>query len=198
MNARTKIDACEYTAPPSEEVARGLHWYAIRVPAKKEAAACMLLSRAGYTVFIPFGVKLRRKNRYCAQRRAMRYPLLIRYVLIGFAEAVPVWLSLFRFHIVQSVVCVGGVPAEIPYPAMERLFRLHSSDGEPTATAAQRAMKTHHEFAVGDVVEVVDGAFTGRDVVVSELGGIKAKVLLSLFGRETEIETEIDKLMPYD
>ena len=52
------------------------------------------------------------------------------------------------------------------------------------------------DFEVGDVVKVVDGPFRGYTGTISEInipkGNLKAKI--SIFGRETPVELEFDKV----
>ena len=43
----------------------------------------------------------------------------------------------------------------------------------------------------GDVVQIVDGAFTGQEGRVVEIDGNKVKLMISMFGSETQAEVEL-------
>lgn len=53
------------------------------------------------------------------------------------------------------------------------------------------------DYKVGDVVSIVSGAFEGSSGEVAEIDreSAKAKVIVSVFGRNTSIEVDLDKLI---
>ncbi len=44
---------------------------------------------------------------------------------------------------------------------------------------------------VGDMVQIIDGAFTGQEARVLEIDKSKVKLMLEMFGKETEAEVEL-------
>ena len=50
----------------------------------------------------------------------------------------------------------------------------------------------HIDFAVGEVVNIIDGPFKGFDGAISEIDEQKGKikVLVNMFGRETPVELD--------
>lgn len=59
---------------------------------------------------------------------------------------------------------------------------------EAHSPTEQRFMASGKEFAAGDVVAIVDGPFRDRVVLVQEIRGPMARILMSLFGDERELD----------
>ena len=81
------------------------------------------------------------------------------------------------------------------------------SDGKPIPLTEQEIYALgveHHEvvvgFAVGDTVKVTDGPLDGFLGTVDELDAEKSKVrvIVSMFGRETPVDLELDQVEPVE
>jgi len=130
------------------------------------------------------------------------------YVFAGFAA--PDVGPVIRWHAINKVKQVRGVvgyenrpwrldarrrvvrgddgrTAEIMIPdnrfaAFMRAYR----NGKLHAPKAQQFMRTHHEFAVGDEVDVIAGPYRDMRVKVIEITGASARFLLPLFGNDEQ------------
>ncbi|WP_170923150.1 transcription termination/antitermination protein NusG [Fulvimarina manganoxydans] len=179
------------------DIAARLHWYALTVPAQKEFVAQKILRRYGLRTFVP----LRREYRH-ASAKAKRtrqpkqefcFPLAPRYLFAGFTPGRPLWFDLFSLPCISGVVGIDGRPMPIVRKDMTRLVRKTATG--INAPEAQKFMRTHHEFSVGDVVRVMDGPFEGLSVPVVEITGGLARLCLSLFGGAVDgVEVRLDWL----
>lgn len=170
---------------------RALNWYAVMVRAGQEFAVEALLERRGLVAIVPMITQWRRVNRFVKRKHQVQYPLLARYVLVGF-EGAPRWDIVFGLTMVQSVVGVGEVPWRMQGRQVAKfLIEL----GEVVAPEEQRHMATHHEFAEGDEVEVIGTAYDGHVVRVHRIEGAAARLLLPLFGTQMEVQVPLANLV---
>lgn len=175
-----------------------LHWYAFMVRAGTERAVEALLERRGLLAVVPMRKRWRKVNRHTVKKHAVSYPLAARYVFVGFepqqlVRGAPPWAMVFGITMVQSVVGVGEVPWQMDGTKVAKFLK-ENLDIE--AGAGEVHMAAGHEFAEGDIVEVMEGAFVGFSGPVSEIRGEHAILLLKLFGRENEIAVPIANLEP--
>lgn len=173
------------------DIVARLTWYAIVVVPGREFVAQKILRRYGLSTFVPVRREWRRRNKYVREKELQTYVVAPRYVFGGF-DACPLWFDLFALPNVSGVVGFLDEPARIPSHAMARLIR--KTGGGLNAPQVQKFMRTHHEFSLGQVVEIIGGPFEGRKVPVVELSGARAKVLVELFGTDTPIEVPTDLL----
>lgn len=172
--------------------APSLLWYALLTPPGREFVAQRILRRYGLRTFIPVRREWRRKNKFVKIKDQFTYAAVPRYVMAGFMRSVPLWFDLFNLPVVSGVVGRQGEPMLIPAKAVASLIR--RTGGGLNAPAVQRYMRTHHEFTVGQTVEVIDGPFEGRKVPVVEIRGHCAVVLFEMFNIEQEIEIDMEIL----
>lgn len=177
-------------AMPVAELA-ALNWFAIMVRAGEEFAVEAILDRRGLVAVVPMIRQWRRVNRYVKRKHEVSFPLIARYVLVGF-DGPPQWGRVFDLSMVQAVVGVGEVPWRMDG---RRLARFLVECGEVTVPGAQQHMRTHHEFGEGDAVEIVGGAFDGQVVRVERIEGDAARVLLPLFGAVQEVAMPLANLV---
>lgn len=169
----------------SEERLAVLHWYGVMTRPGAEFAVEAMLERAGFVALVPAQSVYRRVNRYVKRKSRVSYPLLPRYVLIGFeakgrADFEPPWRRVLDVPIPVHPV---GIEQELPW-RMDgtKVAAFLKANGFITAADAERFMRTHKEFAEGDMVDIAEGPFRGHRGRVHVISGREAKVLLPLFG----------------
>lgn len=168
---------------------RDLSWYALCVPPQKEFAAQEILTRRGIASFCPFESVWRQKSRYTKEKILRHYPVMPRYVFAGF-DAEPSWFHIFSIPLITAVVGFNNQPAKIhDMPRFVSHFRngLKRSD-------AEKFMRTHREYGVGDVATVMQGALTGRSVVVESIASGHAFFRMEMFGGERMLNLPIGNL----
>lgn len=188
---RSRMQDCEIDHALLAD-ASDLIWYALLSPPGKEFVAQKILRRYGLRTFIPVRREWRRKNKFVKTKDLFTYAAVPRYVMAGFPSGVPLWFDLFNLPVVSGVVGRRGEPMRLPAKAVANL--IYRTGGGLNAPAVQKFMRTHHEFSVGQTVEVIDGPFEGRKVPVVELRGHRAAVLFEMFGAEMEVELSTDVL----
>lgn len=173
-----------------------LNWYAFLVPAQKEYVAAHILKRRGIDTFVPTETRWRFPNRYAKSRKKkeeVAFPVIPRYVFAGF-DGTPPWYRLFQMPLITAVVGIGD-DAKRMHGRVFEAFMASQCNGSLRAAPEQRFMRSHEEFSVGDNVEILDGAFREHKVVVHEITGHMAKVMLPLFGyEEFEVRVPLDQL----
>lgn len=172
-------------SPDILDVAAGLNWYALQVPPQKEFVAQKILRRYGLRTFVPVRVEYRHPSKKSRQlrlpKREVRMAVAPRYVLAGFERGRPLWFRLFNLPCISGVVAgLDGRPMLLPNKEVRRLIRRTATG--LNAPEAQKHMRTHREFSVGDDVRVMDGPFDGMVVPVVAIGGGFARLGMTLFG----------------
>jgi transcription antitermination factor NusG len=161
------------------------------VRAGEEFAVEAILERRGFVAIVPMIKQYRRVNRYVKRKHQVSYPLIARYVLVGFDGPAP-WHEVFDISMVQSVVGVGDVPQKMQG---RKVAKFLVDLGEVVAPEAQQHMRTHQEFEEGDDVEIIGGVFDGHVVRVHKIEGSAAQVLLPLFGSVQEVPVPLANLV---
>lgn len=117
-----------------------------------------------------------------------RRPLFPGYAFVSLDIARDAWRSVNGTFGVRRIIECGGQPAAVPEGIVAALMEMTNADGCVTFAA---------QFAVGDRVRFLAGPFTE---MIGTLGQLDAqgrvRVLLSLFGRETEVQTRASNLAP--
>lgn len=186
MKKTQKSAACNGHLP---SLVQDLAWYALCVPPQKEFAAQEILHRRGLATFCPFESLWRQKSRYTREKELRHYPVMPRYVFAGFA-APPSWFHIFQIPLVMSVVGFNNEPARI-----QDMLKFVSGFRNGLRRADQeKFMRTHREYAVGDLATIVDGALSGRSVVVENIADGHAYFKMEMFGADMLLNLPIGKL----
>jgi transcription antitermination factor NusG len=180
------------------ELVAGLDWYALLVPPQREFSAAETLHRRGIPTFCPYDVVFRHKS-LIAKRKGLpkeerRFPIMPRYVFAGFAGTPP-WWHLFQIPLITGVVGLNGTPLKIGstekpiMPGFIAKFRngLRRPD-------AERFMRTHREYAVGDLARIAEGALRDKVVEVEKIDAGRAFFHVEMFGGEQWLSLPLDYL----
>lgn len=174
------------------EMAAGLEWYALRTPPQKEFVAQEILTQRGLVTFCPQDKRWSRPNRFTKLKTLKPYPVVNRYVFVGFRSGAPLWFNLFQLPCIQGCVGINGRPMKLDHAAMERLLRVYPNGIQrPTKEDYQSAQA---EYKTGDMVRICEGPFDGMVVPVIHLKGNEAIVFMELFGSRHEVKINVDML----
>ena len=124
------------------------------------------------------------------ERKKVTRKLFPGYVLVNMVMNDDTW------YVIRNTAGVTGFvgPGSEPVPLTDiELMKLGITEGEPEAE------KIKLDIAVGDLVEVTDGAWAGRESVIKEINMNKQTVTIEvdMFGRATSVEidfTDVKKL----
>lgn len=173
-----------------------MNWYCLRTAPEKEFTAEQILTRAGFTAFVPFVIEYRRQNRYSVRKVEVRRPLMVRYLFLGYENHEVPWLHLFTKcqGVLQAALARNGAPWCFPEEEIGDLM-LKSSAKAPYLW---RFMRTHKEFNVGDDVRVVEGPWKDHPeayhVPVQEIDRGVARLFLTVFGRRMLVDIPLNML----
>jgi transcription antitermination factor NusG len=170
-----------------------MEWYALVVPAQKELAVRSLLAKAGLEVIVPVEMKWKRKGRHV--RRAGRmveceYPLMPRYVFVGFSGQ-PNWWVIRNYQfpdgskMVQGVLGTNGMPRPLTAEAVHALKGLQFAI--PT-------FNPHKGVRAGDTAQFIYGPMRGQIAKVRKIVKRRAIVLVNLFNTWREMPVPIELL----
>jgi transcription antitermination factor NusG len=176
---------------PADDLA-ALSWYGITTRAGAEFAVEAMLERSGLVALVPMRKVFRKVNRYAKRKQAVAFPIMPRYVIIGFAMSEMVWSTAtgqfeapWRQRVLDLPIPVVpvGIEEETPW-RMDgvKVAEFLKRNGQITAADVERYMRTHGEFGEGDTVDIIEGPFSGYSGKVHVISGAEAKVLLPLFG----------------
>lgn len=174
------------------EIDTDLDWFAFTTLPQKEYVCAHLLKRRGISTFVPTETRWRHKNRYAKARgkkEEIAFAVAPRYVFAGFSGPPP-WYMLGNMPLITGVVGKKDRPRKLYREAFARFAQTYAN-GSLRAPSAERHMRTHGEFSVGDQVEIVEGPLRDHQVRVIEITGAMAKVLFPLFSDEREIHVPV-------
>lgn len=135
-----------------------------------------------YKVLIPEEDTIEIKNNRRIEKRKKVYP---GYLFMNMIWDDDVWFLLRRINGVSKFVG-GSMPEKVVEKDMLRVVR----------QTGGKVKKIEIDFEVGENVKVISGPFRGYAGSIQEINAEKgkAKVLISIFGRETPMELEFDQL----
>ncbi|PHR85952.1 MAG: hypothetical protein COA78_38545 [Blastopirellula sp.] len=168
------------------------NWFVAFVPPQKEFIAQKILTRWGGHVYLPLALKWRRVNRYARAKQRIAYAAMPGCVFLGLAADDPRWYDLFLLDTVRGVLGLEGEPAALSGDGLHEFIERNRA--KFTAPDEQKFMRTHHEFDVGDSVQIISGSFDGHTTKVEEITGRRAYFWLNLFGQITKCSVALDQL----
>lgn len=132
-----------------------------------------------FDVLVPKEKQIEIKN---GKRKVVEKRIFQGYVLVHMKMSEDAWYIVRNTPNVTGFVGSGNDPTPVSEDEMDKIRR-RMGVKDPTHRI---------DFAVGEVVNIVDGPFKGFDGAISELDEQKGKikVLVNMFGRETPVELD--------
>lgn len=159
-------------------------WVALYTKPNQEGIALENVRRQSYNAYCPMIV---RTVRHARRTKKVKRPLFSGYVFVGLDTEVDQWRPLLSTRGVQSLVCFGSHPGELPSGFVEQLQEYEKS-------GVLEALATP-DFKPGDLVSICDGPF--RDFiarVVSHSDNERVWLLLDMMGREVKCQQPVSVL----
>lgn len=163
-------------------------WYAIHTySGYEEKVAESIKQRADsldmadkiFDVIVPKEKQIEIKN---GKRKVVEKKIFQGYVLVQMKMGEDVWYIVRNTPNVTGFVGSGTEPTPVEEDEIAKILKRMGAE-DP---------KHKIDYAVGEVVNIVDGPFKGFDGAVNEIDAAKGKlkVLVSMFGRETPVELD--------
>lgn len=171
-----------------------LSWFVLSTRSNAEFSAAEKVAELGYQTFVPTEGRYRRRSRYAKEKDLQQFPLMPSYVFFASpANERPRWFDVLTVEPVIGVISAGGQPATVRESVVDELMLRHVKQ-EFQPPECQKFMKSGHEFAVGDLCEILAGPFRGNEVTVEKIKGNAASVMMELFGGRQAVKISLDLL----
>ena len=172
----------------SKQVSRGRNWYVLHTYSGYEEAVVRNLKQRIesfsmedkiFNVLVPVEKKIKIKN---GKRKVVEEKIYPGYVLVEMIVTDDSWYVIRNTPRVTGFVGSGTIPTPVSLEEIKTLQKIMGVE-EPKYTV---------DFALGELVKIIDGPFKDMSGKVSEIDNEKGrvKVLVSIFGRETPVELD--------
>lgn len=172
-------------------------WYVVRTPPLREMDAEIFFRSRGYTIFCPLEMFKIRYSRYTKKKKIAEKPLIPGYVLMGFQDA-PDWPKLFRFgrslELITNVVGHNGRAMPVPECSMNWVKRMLATTSYEVVDKAYDDLNPVR-LQRGDEVEIMEGPFQGLKSCVENIDKDSVQLLVTIFGRESNVKLNVDNLL---
>lgn len=152
-------------------------WYAVRALPLREHIAEIHLRRQGFGAFLPRIPRVARRRHRTETKLAPFFP---GYLFVSLALTHDRWRSVNGTLGVQRLVSFGDRPAPAPVGLVEEMMRRTGDD---------HVLQHDEQFAPGDRVRIVGGAFDGLvGTFVAAAEGDRVSILLGMLAREVAVK----------
>jgi len=173
---------------PKQTAQQGRRWYVLHTYSGyeenvsrnlKQRIESMDMEDKIFDVLIPTETKIKIKN---GKRKTVKEKIFPGYVLVSMIVTDASWYVVRNTPNVTGFVGSGTTPTPVSESEIKALMQRMGTE-EPEFKV---------DMEVGEVVKIVDGPFKDYEGKISEVDEArgKAKVLVSMFGRETPIELD--------
>ena len=146
----------------------------------------LILTRAGFDVFLPVKKTLRQRNRFNPEKVLVAQPLLVGWIFVAWPVGQCRWADLMALDVVSGVMGTGGRPVQLSQARVQGLMRQWG--GGMLTPQMHRWMKAGCEFAPGDRARVVEGPLEGKELSVVEVKDDSVKALMDILGGQVPVE----------
>jgi len=173
---------------PKQTAQQGRRWYVLHTYSGyeenvsrnlKQRIESMDMEDKIFDVLIPTETKIKIKN---GKRKTVKEKIFPGYVLVSMIVTDASWYVVRNTPNVTGFVGSGTTPTPVSEAEIKQLMQRMGAE-EPEFKV---------DIEVGEVVKITDGPFKDYEGKISEVDEArgKAKVLVSMFGRETPIELD--------
>jgi len=186
MNKSTKWKKEEAARPG--ELKSGPAWYVVTAVAGKERIARDHLVRRGYEVYLPMRLHLDPKGGLSAR------PFFPRYLFARIDLTAQPWIPILSTIGVKTMLMSGDHPMRLADGLVEYI-RAHEEGG--FIKVGDKPPRPACRFAQGQRVVVVGGPMAKLEGAFCEpVDGNRVAILLSLLGRDSRVELQLDQVAP--
>ena len=173
---------------PKQTAQQGRRWYVLHTYSGYEENVCrnlrqriesMDMEDKIFDVIIPTETKIKIKN---GKRKTVKEKIFPGYVLVSMIVTDASWYVVRNTPNVTGFVGSGTTPTPVSETEIKQLMQRMGAE-EPEFKV---------DIEVDEIVKIVDGPFKDYEGKISEVDEArgKAKVLVSMFGRETPVELD--------
>lgn len=148
-----------------------------------------ILKRAGFDVFLPVKKVWKRKNKYHPDKELVAYPLMADWLFVGWSRSECRWADLMALNVVAGVLGAGGRPMAA---SSDLVNSLKDRWGGKIIVGSPKEHRRMPKFSSGDQLRIVSGPFEDFTGEVVDIGGAGARVMITLFGRQTPVSVPFE------
>ncbi|MBY5978430.1 hypothetical protein KUV39_17395 [Phaeobacter italicus] len=148
----------------------------------------LVLQKAGFEVFLPIKKEWSRVNRYSSEQKLKCRPAMEGWLFVGWAAGQARFHELMALDVVAGVMGAGGQPVRISDAKVRFLMRKFG--GGRLRRKASNVEAEPVRFSVGDLVRVDAGPFEGQTVSLLDVSGGSARAVMTLLGKDVEVDLE--------
>lgn len=152
-----------------------MEWFVVHTQFNKEIVSENNLIRQGFETYMP---KYKKIINHARKRRLVSRPLFPRYLFVKNHNKNMSVSSISSTHGVSTIVSMDGKPAQISNNIINQIKSNENNEGIID-------IKPFFNKTIGEEVEIVEGAFTGKLGIFNGINeDNRVKVLFNILGKE--------------
>lgn len=152
-----------------------MEWIVVHTQFNKEFISEYNLIRQGFETYLP---KYKKVIHHARKRSFVSRPLFPRYLFVNNHNRNLSINSISSTHGVNTIVSMDGKPAQISHDIINKIKSRENNEGIID-------IKPFSNKAIGEEVEIVEGAFKGKSGVFNGINeDYRVKVLFNILGKE--------------
>ncbi|CRL13436.1 transcription termination/antitermination protein NusG [Phaeobacter italicus] len=146
----------------------------------------LVLQKAGFEVFLPVKREWQRISRFRPEKELRSRPAMEGWLFVGWPAGQARFHELMALDVVAGVMGAGGQPVRISDAKVRFLMRKFGGSRK----RRRNSDVDEPRFAAGDLVRVEAGPLEGQQFVLLDVTGGSARAVMTLLGKDVEVELE--------
>ena len=146
----------------------------------------LVLQKAGFEVFLPVKREWQRISRFRPEKELRSRPAMEGWLFVGWPAGQARFHELMALDVVAGVMGAGGQPVRISDAKVRFLMRKFGGGRKRRRSSDVDQPR----FAAGDLVRVEAGPLEGQKFALLDVTGGSARAVMTLLGKDVEVELE--------
>jgi transcription antitermination factor NusG len=146
----------------------------------------LVLQKAGFEVFLPVKREWQRISRFRPEKELRSRPAMEGWLFVGWPAGQARFHELMALDVVSGVMGAGGQPVRISDAKVRFLMRKFGGGRK----RRRNSDVDQPRFAAGDLVRVEAGPLEGQQFALLDVTGGSARAVMTLLGKDVEVELE--------
>ena len=146
----------------------------------------LVLQKAGFEVFLPVKREWQRISRFRPEKELRSRPAMEGWLFVGWPAGQARFHELMALDVVAGVMGAGGQPVRISDAKVRFLMRKFGGGRKRRRSSDVDQPR----FAAGDLVRVEAGPLEGQQFALLDVTGGSARAVMTLLGKDVEVELE--------
>jgi len=146
----------------------------------------LVLQKAGFEVFLPVKREWQRISRFRPEKELRSRPAMEGWLFVGWPAGQARFHELLALDVVAGVMGAGGQPVRISDAKVRFLMRKFGGGRKRRRSSDVDQPR----FAAGDLVRVEAGPLEGQQFALLDVTSGSARAVMTLLGKDVEVELE--------